>query len=70
MLEHTAPSSLERRKLTYEIVHVNEAGEQINNGGPVVDVDYRELKTVNGNGHDHADGENKPVSGSEHEQRE
>ena len=52
----------------YEIVHVNEAGEQINNGGPVVDVDYRELKTVNGN--DHADSENKPANGSGHEQRE
>jgi hypothetical protein len=63
-----AASSADRRKLTYEIVHVNEAGEQINNGGPVVDVDYRELKTVNGN--DHADSENKPANGSGHEQRE
>jgi len=70
MLEHTAPSSLPPRKLTYEIVHVTETREQINNGGRVVDVDYHEVKTVNGNGHDHADSENKPVNGDGHEQRE
>jgi hypothetical protein len=71
MLEHTAaPSSLPPRKLTYEIVHVTETREQIENRGRVVDVDYREVKTVNGNGHDHADSENKPVNGSGHEQRE
>jgi hypothetical protein len=69
-LEHTAPSSLERRKLTYEIVHITR--EEIDNRDRDRDlvVDYQEVKTVNGNGHDHADGENKPVSGSEHEQRE
>jgi Family of unknown function (DUF5681) len=70
MVEHTAPNSLPPRKLTYEIVHVTETREQINNGGRVVDVDYHEVKTVNGNGHDHADSENKPVNGSGHEQRE
>jgi hypothetical protein len=70
MLEHTAPSSLERRKLTYEIVHVTR--EEIDNRDRDRDlvVDYQEVKTVNGNGHDHADSENKPVNGSGHEQRE
>jgi hypothetical protein len=68
MLEHTAPSSLERRKLTYEIVHVTR--EEIDNRDRDLVVDYQEVKTVNGNGHDHADSENKPVNGSGHEQRE
>src|SRR6266436_3297901 len=39
------------RKLTYEIVHVNETQEQIENEDPVV-VDFHEIK--NGNGHDRA----------------
>jgi Family of unknown function (DUF5681) len=70
MLEHTAPNSLPPRKLPSEIVHVTETREQIHNGGRVVDVDYQEVKTVNGNGRDHADGEIKPVNGDGHEQRE
>jgi hypothetical protein len=56
MLEHTAPSSLERRKLTYEIVHVTR--EEIDTRDRDLVVDYQEVKTVNGNGHDHADSEN------------
>jgi hypothetical protein len=68
MLEHTAPSSLPPRKLTYEIVHVTR--EEIDNRDRDLVVDYQEVKTVNGNGHDHADSENKPVNGSGHEQRE
>jgi hypothetical protein len=70
MLEHTAPSGLPPRKLTYEIVHVTR--EEIDNRDRDRDlvVDYQEVKTVNGNGHDHADSENKAVSGSGHEQRE
>ena len=63
MLEH-APSSLERRKLTYEIVHVTR--EEIDNRDRDLVVDYQEVKTVNGNGHDHADGEIKPVNGNGH----
>jgi hypothetical protein len=57
MLEHSAPSSLPPRKLTYEIVHVTETREKVENEDLVVD--YQEVKTVNGNGHDHADSENK-----------
>jgi hypothetical protein len=68
MLEHTAPSSLERRKLTYEIVHLTR--EEIDNRDRELVVDYQEVKTVNGNGHDHADSENKAVNGDGHEQRE
>jgi hypothetical protein len=70
MLEHTAPSSLERRKLTYEIVHVTR--EEIDNRDRDLVVDYQEVKTVNGNGHDHADAdsENKAVNGNGHGQRE
>jgi hypothetical protein len=49
MLEHTAPSSLPPRKLTYEIVHVTKTQEQIENEDLVVD--YHEIRTVNGNGH-------------------
>ena len=54
MLEHSAPSSLPLRKLTYEIVHVTESREQIKNDDLVVD--YQEVKAINGNGRDHADG--------------
>jgi hypothetical protein len=70
MLEHSAPSSsLERRKLTYEIVHVTR--EEIDTRDRELDLDdYHEVKAIDGNGHDHADSENKPVNGSEHEQRE
>src|SRR6476620_4641413 len=57
MLEHTAPSSLPPRKPTYEIVHVTR--EEIDNRDRDLVVDYQEVKTVNGNGHDHADGEIK-----------
>src|SRR5262249_22512880 len=68
MLEHSAPSSLPPRKLTYEIVHVTESREQIKNDDLVVD--YQEVKAINGNGRDHADGEIKPVNGNGHGQRE
>jgi hypothetical protein len=69
MLEHTAPSSLERRKLTYEIVHVTR--EEIDTRDRELDLDdYHEVKAIDGNGHDHADSENKAVNGSGHEQRE
>jgi hypothetical protein len=68
LLEHAAPSNLPRRKLTYEIVHVTETRERDENGDLVVD--YREMKTINGNGHDHADSENKAVNGDGHEQQE
>jgi hypothetical protein len=68
MLEHTAPSSLPPRKLTYEIVHVTR--EEIDNRDRDLVVDYQEVKTVNGNGRDHVDGEIKPVNGDGHEQRE
>jgi Family of unknown function (DUF5681) len=64
MLEHAVPSNLPRRKLTYQIVHVTETGEQIEKEGAVVDVDYREIKTVNGNGHDHADNESNTANGN------
>jgi hypothetical protein len=64
MLEHSAPTSLERRKLTYEIVHVTR--EEIDTRDRNLVVDYQEVKTVNGNGHDHADGEIKPVNGNGH----
>ena len=64
MLEHAGPSSLSRRKLTYEIVHVTR--EEIDNRDRDLVVDYQEVKTVNGNGHDHADGEIKPVNGNGH----
>jgi hypothetical protein len=66
MLEHAAPSSLPRRKLTYEIVHVTETPQQID----VVDVDYHEVETVNGSGHDHADSEGNAVNGNGHGRRE
>src|SRR5215472_10691635 len=65
ILEHSAPSSLPPRKLTYEIVHVTETREQINNGGRVVDVDYHEVKA-----HDHADSESNAVNGNGHGRRE
>ena len=70
LLEHTAPSDLPRRKLTYEIVHVTR--EEIDNRDRDRDlvVDYQEVKAINGNGRDHADGEIKPVNGNGHEQRE
>jgi hypothetical protein len=68
MLEHTAPSSLPRRKLTYEIVHVTETKEPLQNDDLVVD--YQEVKAIDGNGRDHADGEIKPVNGNGHAQRE
>jgi hypothetical protein len=56
MLEPAVLSNQPRRKLTYEIVHVTETREQIKNEGPVVDVDYHEVKAINGNGRDRADG--------------
>jgi hypothetical protein len=31
--------------------------------------DYHEVNAIDGNGHDHADGENKPVNGGGHEQQ-
>jgi hypothetical protein len=67
MLEHAEPSSLPRRKLTYEIVHVTR--EEIDNRDRDRDlvVDYQEVKTVNGNGHDHADGESNTANGNGHE---
>src|SRR5499427_10251892 len=68
MLEHAEPSSLPRRKLTYEIVHVTR--EEIDNRDRALVVDYQEVKAINGNGRDHADGEIKPVNGNGHEQRE
>jgi hypothetical protein len=37
------------RKLTYEIVHVTQTPEQIENEDLVVD--FHEIRTVNGNGH-------------------
>jgi ribosomal protein L17 len=68
-VEPVIPTSLaDRRKLTYEIVHVVETREQDENGDMVVD--YRELKAIEGNGRDHADGEIKPINGNGHEQRE
>jgi len=68
MLEHSAPSSLPPRKLTYEIVHVTQTPEKLENDDLVVD--YQEVKAINGNGRDHADGEIKPVNGNGHGQRE
>jgi hypothetical protein len=71
MLEHTAPSSLPPRKLTYEIVHVTEAREQLEaKEDKDLLVDYREIKTVNGHGHDHADSESNAVNGNGHGRRE
>jgi hypothetical protein len=71
MLEHTAPSNLPRRKLTYEIVHVTETREQLEaKEDRDLLVDYREIKTVNGHGHDHADSESNAVNGNGHGRRE
>jgi ribosomal protein L17 len=71
MLEPVAAASGERRKLTYEIVHVTETGERIEDPeGSVVEVEYRKIKTVNGNGHDHADGESNTANGNGHGRRE
>jgi len=66
LLEHTAPSDLPRRKLTYEIVHVTR--EEIDNRDRDRDlvVDYQEVKAINGNGRDHADGEIKPANANGH----
>jgi Family of unknown function (DUF5681) len=52
------------RKLTYEIVHVNETQEEIDQADLVVD--FHEIK--NGNGRDHADSEIKTVNGDGHRQ--
>jgi hypothetical protein len=72
MLEHSAPSgSLERRKLTYEIVHVTREEIDTRDRERELDLDdYHEVNAIDGNGHDHADSENKAVNGSGHEQRE
>jgi hypothetical protein len=63
MLEHTAPSSLERRKLTYEIVHVTR--EEIDTRDRDLVVDYQEVRTTtNGNGgRDQTDSEIKSGNG-------
>src|SRR5215469_10706974 len=50
MLEHSNGEERPLRKLTYEIVHVTETREQIDNKDLVVD--YSEIKT-NGNGNGH-----------------
>jgi uncharacterized protein DUF5681 len=70
MLEHTAPSGLPPRKLTYEIVHVTR--EEIDNRDRDRDlvVDYQEVKTVNGNGHDHAADSETKTNGSNGHGRE
>jgi ribosomal protein L17 len=73
MLEPATPERLERRKLTYEIVHKFEERETETEteNEDVVDVDdYREVKAIDGNGHDHADGEKAAANGDGHEQRE
>jgi hypothetical protein len=71
MIEHTALSgSLERRKLTYEIVHVTREEIDTRDRERELDLDdYHEVKAIDGNGHDHADSENNAVNGSEHEQQ-
>jgi hypothetical protein len=52
------------RTATVQIVHVNLTQEEIEKRGLVVD--YQEAKAINGNGHDHADGEIKTVNGNGH----
>jgi hypothetical protein len=71
MLEHSNGEERPRRKLTYEIVHVTETREQLEaKEDRDLLVDYREIKAVNGHGHDHADSENKTVNGNGHGRRE
>jgi hypothetical protein len=71
ILEHNNGEERPRRKLTYEIVHVTETREQLEaKEDRDLLVDYREIKTVNGNGHDHADSESNAVNDNGHEQRE
>jgi Family of unknown function (DUF5681) len=72
MLQHAEPGGRPLRKLTYEIVHVTQ--EEIDNRDrdrDVVDVDYQEVKAINGDGHDHAaDSESNAVNGNGHGQRD
>ena len=63
----TGGGEMVRRKLTYEIVHVSQTPEQLK---PIENVDYHEVKAINGNGHDHADSEVKTVDGNGHRQRD
>jgi ribosomal protein L17 len=59
-MEHAAPDSLPRRKLTYEIVHRFEEREGPKNDDLVVD--YEDVKAI-GNGRDHAHADSEKVNG-------
>ena len=50
MLEPVAAASGERRKLTYEIVHVTETPEQIDRENDPLLIGHNEVKMINGNG--------------------
>ena len=71
MLEHSdGEGPLQLRRVVREIVHVTETRAELEAKEDMdLLVDYREIKTVNGNGRDHADSENKEVSNG-HERRE
>jgi phage I-like protein len=53
MLEHSDGEGRPLRRLVREIVHVTKTREQLDDEDLVVE--YSEIKTVNGNGRDHAE---------------
>jgi hypothetical protein len=67
-------STLERRKLTYEIVHVTRdeidaRDRERERDLDLDDYEVNEVKAIDGNGHNHADSE-KAANGDGHEQQE